>query len=188
MHAAAERPVRTLTLSMLLALVSIPASVRGQKEPVPDVSLHVAALQGNLEAVRRGIAAGNDLNEKDAYGSTPLIVAATFGRTAVARALIDAGADLQVTNNDGSTPLHVAAFLCRVEIVEALLDAGADKSTRDNFGNTPLQSVSAPFEQVKPVYDRIAQMLGPLGLTLDYEYLEATRPRIAAMLRAQPER
>jgi hypothetical protein len=74
-----------------------------------------------------------------------------------------------------------------VEIVEALLDAGADKSTRDSFGNTPLQSVSAPFEQVKPVYDRIAQMLGPLGLTLDYEYLEATRPRIAAMLRAGPE-
>jgi len=188
MHAITNRTAGHLTLSMLLAAVLIPAPASAQDEPAPGVSLHVAALQGDVEAVRGGIAAGADLNEKDAYGSTPLMVAVTFGRTAVAQALIDAGADLLITNNDGGTPLHAAAFLCRVDIVEALLQAGADRNVRDNFGNTPLQSVSAPFEQVKPVYDRIAQSLAPLGLTLDYEYIEATRPRIAAMLRARPER
>ncbi len=187
MHGITNRIAGHLALSMLLVAVLLPAPASGQDEQAAGVSLHVAALQGDREAVRRGIAAGADLNEKDAYGSTPLMVAVTFGRTAVARALIGAGADLQITNNDGGTPLHAAAFLCRVEIVEALLQAGADKNVRDNFGNTPLQSVSAPFEQVKPVYDRIAQSLGPLGLTLDYEYIEAARPRVAAMLRARPE-
>jgi len=187
MYANTHRIAGHLTLSMLLVAVLTPAPVTGQDEPAPNVSLHMAVLQGDLEAVRRGIAAGADLNEKDAYGSTPLMVAVTFDRTAVARALIDAGADLGITNNDGGTPLHAAAFLCRVEIVQALLDAGADKYVRDNFGNTPLQSVSAPFDQVRGVYERIAQSLGPLGLTLDHEYLEATRPRVAAMLRPRPE-
>jgi ankyrin repeat protein len=84
----------------------------------------MAALQGNIEAIRQHIEAGSDLNDKDVYGSSPLIIAATFGKTEVARALIEAGADMNITNNDGATALHAAAFLCRTEIVKALLDNG----------------------------------------------------------------
>jgi CubicO group peptidase (beta-lactamase class C family) len=187
MHAPARRTLRTLTLSMFLAAVLTPARVSGQEEPALGVSLHAASLQGDLETVRRHIEAGSDLDAKDAYGSTSLMIAATFGRTAVARALIDAGADLHITNSDGATPLHVAAFLCRGEIVDALLDAGANRYARDNYGSTPLQSVSAPFERVEAVYDRIAQALAPLGLELDYDEIRAARPRIAALLRPRPE-
>jgi CubicO group peptidase (beta-lactamase class C family) len=187
MHRIADRIARAATIPILMVTALVPVPVRGQDVAPPGVSLHMASLQGNLEAVRRHIEAGSDLNQKDAFGSTPLMVAATFGRTEVARALIDAGADLHITNNDGGTPLHTAAFLCRVDIVEALLDAGANKYLRDNYGNTPLQSVSAPFQDVEGVYDRIAQALRPLGLELDYEYLRATRPRIAEMLRPRPE-
>jgi CubicO group peptidase (beta-lactamase class C family) len=162
--------------------------LRGQEEILtPAVSIHLAALQGNIEAVQQHIKAGSDLNEKDMWGSTPLIIAATFGKTEVARALIEAGADLNLTNNDGATALHAAAFLCRVEIVEALLDAGASKYMRNNFGNTALESVAAPFDSVKNIYDGFAQALGPLGLELDYEQIRTTRPKIAEMLRPRPE-
>jgi ankyrin repeat protein len=147
------------------------------------MSLHTAAVQGNVDAVRQHIEAGSDLDQKDGYGSTPLVVAATFGKTEVARALIEAGADLSLTNSEGATPLHVAAFLCRGEIVQALLDAGADKNARDKAGSTALDSVAGPFEQVKGIYDRIGQGLAPLGLRLDYEQIRTTRPQIAAMLR-----
>jgi len=143
----------------------------------------MAALQGNMEAVRQHIEAGTDLNQKDAWGSTPLIIAAVFGKTEVARALIEAGADLNLTNNDGATALHTAAFLCREEIVEALLEGGANKYLRDNFGNTAAESVAGPFDDVKPVYDQLAQGLAPLGLQLDYEQLKTTRPQIAELLR-----
>jgi CubicO group peptidase (beta-lactamase class C family) len=179
--------MKTATTALLAVALLAPLPVRGQDTPTPSINLHVAALQGNLAAVRQHIEAGSDLNEKDAWGSTPLIVAATFGNTEVAKALIEAGVDLNITNNDGGTALHAAAFLCRTEIVQALLDSGADKNLRDNFGNTPLESVSAPFDEVKGIYDAFGQALAPLGLQLDYERIRVTRPKIAEMLRSQPE-
>jgi len=100
----------------------------------------------------------------------------------VARALINAGADLDHQNYQGSTALISAAFFCRTEIVEALLDNGADKTLRNNYGHTALESISAPFEKVRGVYDQVGKDLGPLGLKLDYDYIEKTRPRIAEML------
>lgn len=150
----------------------------------PGAGLHEAAVTGNLAAVRRHIAAGSDLNAPDPTGgSTPLIIAATFGRTDVARALIDAGADVNRRNSEGSTALLSAALFCRTEIVEALLAAGADRTIANAGGSTPLQVVTAPFEVMKGVYDYLGTVLGPLGLVLDYERIQATRPRIAAMLR-----
>lgn len=148
----------------------------------PSETLHMAVLRRDMAATRQQIESGADLNQKDQYGSTPLIIAATFGNVEAARALIDAGADLEVTNNDGSTPLHIAAFLCRTEIVQALLQKGANKDARNNAGRTPKDSVSAPFEDVKPIYDKLGADLGPLGLVLDYERIKATRPRVLTML------
>jgi hypothetical protein len=137
-----------------------------------------------VDAIRRHIAAGTDLNAPDASGgSTPLIIAATFGRTAVARALIDAGADVNRRNNDGATALLTAALFCRTQIVEALLTAGADRTIRNNSGSTALDVVTVPFDRIKGIYDYLGTVLGPYGLELDYEQIEATRPRIAEMLR-----
>lgn len=161
----------TLVLAILTAL-----PLCGQEIPSPGMSLHLAALQGNVDAVRRHIEAGSDLNEKDAWGSTPLIIAATFGRTDVAKTLIEAGADLNIKNNDGATALQAAAFRCRTEIVKALLDEGANKYLRDNFGNTTAESVADPFEAAKGIYEGFAQALGPLGLKLDYERRDAAPP------------
>jgi len=158
-----------------------------QPSKLPGVSFHLAALIGSVEAIRQHIETGSDLNEKDAYGSTPLIIAATFGKTEVAKVLIEAGADLNITNNDGGTALHTAAFFCRTEIVEALLDNGADKHLRDNAGNTPFLSVVAPFDDARGIYDMIGQALGPLGLELDYEQIRRTRPQIAEILRLRTE-
>jgi len=151
----------------------------------PSVSLHEAAFQGNLEAIQQHIEAGSDLNEKDPVsGASPLIIAAVFGQIEVVRALIKAGADVNSRNNEGSTPLHTAAFFCRTEIVEALLDNGADKNARNNAGRTALESVAAPFDDVKDIYEYFRAMIfEPLGLELDYERIKMTRPKIAEMLR-----
>ncbi len=149
----------------------------------PSVSLQLAALQGNVEAVKQHINAGSDLNIIDEYGSTPLIIAITFGKTAAAKTLIEAGADLTIANKDGSTPLHLAAFFCRTEIVKALLEKGADKKAKNNFGSTPLQSIMVPFDAVKPVYDGISASLKTFGLVLDYERIKTTRPKIAELLK-----
>lgn len=156
------------------------------QEPVkaPSMDIHSATLLGDLDVIKQHIAAGSDLDEQEpAVGSTPLISAAVFGKTEIARALVEAGADVNFKNNEGSTALHSAAFLCRLEIVEMLLENGADKELLNNYGSTALQSVLAPFEDVKPFYDQMSKDLGPLGFKLDYAYVEATRPKIADMLK-----
>ncbi len=149
----------------------------------PKMDIISAAFMGDLKAVRQHIQAGSDLNVKDEYGSSPLAIATTFGKTEVALALIEGGADINATSSDGSSPLHTASFFCRTEIVKALIEKGADKSIRNNYGSTALESASVPFEHMKTIYDQISKDLGPLGLKLDYEYLEKTRPVIAEMLK-----
>ncbi|KAA3661660.1 MAG: hypothetical protein DWQ10_04070 [Calditrichaeota bacterium] len=185
-----EMKTALITFILVLAFVVIGCDSNKEadvtKQP-PQVSIHLAALQGNVVAIQQHINAGTDLNGKDLYGSTPLIIAATFGQPKVAKALIDAGADLSVTNNDGSTPLHIASFLCREKIVKMLLEHGADTNVKNSFGSTPLNGVEGEFADVKGVYDSLAKGLKPLGLILDYERIEATRPKIAEMLRESVE-
>lgn len=153
----------------------------------PNVSIHLAALVGNLEAIMKHIKAGSDLNEKDAYGSTPLVIATTFGKTKVAKALIEAGADMRIKNKEGSTPLHIGAFFGRAEIVKALLDKRANRYMRNNAGATAYDIVAAHFDDDKGIYDQIGAALAPLGLKLDHERIQGIRPKIAEMLQSRPE-
>lgn len=156
-------------------------AVSGTK--APEVDIHTAAITENLAALKQHIAAGSNLNERDAFGgSSPLISAVVFGKTKAAKILIDAGADINFQNNDGSTPLITAAYFCRTEIVKMLLEKGADKSITNKYGATAYQSVSFPFADAKSGYDMMGQMLKPMGLVLDFAYIEKTRPEIAAML------
>lgn len=149
----------------------------------PDIDIHTAIVTENLEALKQHIAAGSNLNEKDPYGgSSPLISASVFGKTEAAKLLIEAGADLNFQNNDGSTALHTAAFFCRPEIVKMLIDKGVDKTIKNKFGATAYESVATPFNDVKSTYDMMGKMLAPMGLVLDYPYIEKTRPEIAAVL------
>jgi len=181
--------MKTLNQSLLgvviLTLAACGPRTAQQKETIkpPAVDIHTATVLGDLKSIQQHIRAGSDMNEKEpVMGSTPLISAAVFGKPDIARALIEAGADLDIQNSEGSTALHTAAFLCRKNIVEMLLEHGADKTLQNIYGSTPLQSVSGPFPEVKWIYDEFRKNLGPMGFTLDDDYLESTRPVIVKML------
>jgi CubicO group peptidase (beta-lactamase class C family) len=188
--------VRTAALSLfsVVLLACVACAEQGssledgsQTRARPDVGLHLAVLQGDEDTIRQHIEAGSDINEKDAYGSTPLVVAATFGRTAAAEMLLEALADPEIPNNDGSAPLHVAAFLGHTEIVKALLDAGADPHSRNMSGSTAYDIVTAPLDADRGIYDQLAAVLAPFGFESDYHRVEASRPAIAEMLRPTAE-
>ncbi len=150
----------------------------------PELDIHSAVITDNMEAVKQHIASGSDLNVPDPFGgSSPLISAAVFGKTEMAKVLIDAGVDLNFQNNDGSTALHTAAFFCRPEIVQMLLEKKVDKTIKNTFGATAYDNVAGSFSDIKASYDMMGKVLGPMGLTLDYTYIEKTRPEIAAMLK-----
>ena len=87
----------------------------------PEISIHKAAYQGNIDAVRQHIAAGTDVNTQDDSGWTPLHWAASKVHNKVAKLLIEEGADVNVVNKDGLAPLDYAEN----QIFGVLIDNGA---------------------------------------------------------------
>jgi hypothetical protein len=171
----------------ILTMVSCGSSTKDSEKvavKAPDTDIHTATFLGDLKSVQQHIEAGSDLDVIEPnMGSTALISASVFGKTDIARALIEAGADLNIQNKEGSSALHSATFLCRTEIVEMLLAHHADKTLKNIYGFTALDGVSGTWGKIKPIYDEFAKAMGPLGLKLDFEQLEETRPVIADMLR-----
>lgn len=154
------------------------------RKATPKIDIHTAVLKNDIKTIKEHIAAKTDLNVKESFGgSTPLISAALFGRTEIAKLLINAGANLNIQNNDGSTALITAAFFCRPEIVKMLLAKKANKTIKNNFNQTAYETVLAPFKEIKPVYEALGNALSPMGLRLDFAYLEKTRPVIAKLLK-----
>ena len=180
---------RLITCLLLAAMIGC-GNQETESDPVkpapPLVDIFTAAGEGNLEAVKQHIAAGTDLNQRatDDQKSTPLIIAITFGQVATAKALIAGKADLDLQNKDGNTALSIAAFLGYGDIVQPLLKAGADRNIKNKDGATALDIVQAPWNDIKPIYDLINSVLfQPLGIPMDYERIQAARPKIAEMLR-----
>jgi hypothetical protein len=103
--------------------------------------LHAAARDGDLEALRGGLAAGVDPSARHLGWSgipTPLIAASFAGHAEVVDALIAGGAALDACNIQGRTALHLAADQDHAGVVAALLAAGAEPDLQDFHGHSAL--------------------------------------------------
>jgi ankyrin repeat protein len=100
--------------------------------------LHVAALEGSVDAAKALIERGADVNAQDGDGMAPLHLALEFGQCDMALFLLQHSADVNVHDRGGRTPLHLAAKAGCVEAAKLLLGHGADVNVRDGDGNTLL--------------------------------------------------
>ena len=75
----------------------------------PSVDIHEAARTGNIEAVKRHLAAGTDVNAKMEGEVTSLHFSADIGHKEIAKLLIAKGADVNAKDFLGMTPLDMAA-------------------------------------------------------------------------------
>jgi ankyrin repeat protein len=73
------------------------------------VNILTAAENGNMEAVDKAISRGDDVNERDNNGNTPLILAAKHGDFAIVKELVMRGANLKIKNNDSYDALLALA-------------------------------------------------------------------------------
>jgi len=106
---------------------------------VPNMSIHKAALTGNIEIVKTHLEVGTDVNAKDDFGVTPLFKAAGSGNKEVVELLIASGADANAKHDEsGMTPLHTATMDYHPEIIELLIAKGAIVNTKNVDGETPL--------------------------------------------------
>ena len=96
-----------------------------------SISLIDAIKKRELPAVQSLLAAGVDVNIKDANDKTPLYIATEADDDGIVNALLAAGADVNV-DVKGKTPLWMASRLGTLKIVQSLIMAGADvnKSVR----------------------------------------------------------
>ncbi|MFK7957269.1 MAG: ankyrin repeat domain-containing protein [Lysobacterales bacterium] len=130
-----------------------------EKAPSPPApgQLVKAANEGNLGRVKRLIAQGHNLNERDSALCSPLLRASGAGHPNVVGALLAAGADGNLAAANGTTALGAAVLGDHREVVRLLVDRGVDVNQRQQFGVTPLMLAAARW---KP---RMIKLLLSLG-------------------------
>lgn len=140
--------VRLLAALCWCFATSISALAANATHEEPRMSpLMDAAYRGDLAAVKRLVAQGINVNEKNAYGATALMMAAggtpitsqTYdGSTEVLAYLIDHGAEVNVLGGNDTTALRFAVMHHNTDSVKLLLDHGADVNAGRGSGRTAL--------------------------------------------------
>ncbi|MDC0065953.1 ankyrin repeat domain-containing protein [Verrucomicrobia bacterium] len=103
------------------------------------MSLHRAAEEGDIEAVKKHLAAGANKNVRAGkWRDTPLHRAAFWGYTEIVELLINNEVDVNAKDKYGCTPLHDAAEYSHLEIAEMLINRAPDMNALDINGDTPL--------------------------------------------------
>ena len=121
-----------------IALICTSARVIGA---APDTRLIDAARRVDVDAVRRLIEQGADVNLPQADGATALHWAAHRNDLAIADLLIRAGARMDAADEGGITPLGLACLNASPAMVERLLKAGANPNTgRESAVLSPARS------------------------------------------------
>ena len=129
---------------------------------VPDIDIHDAAYDGNIEAVKQHLAAGTDVDKKGStLGSTALHQAARKGHKEIANLLINKGADVNAVTDNGVTPLHTSAGSGHKEISELLIAKGANVNAKIALG--PKQGLTALDAAIERNHPKIADLLRKHG-------------------------
>ena len=107
----------------------------------PDISIHDAAIDGDIEAVKQHLADGVDVNSKSDVGRTPLDVAIAFKQSLITDLL---------RKHDGKTRDELKAAesiwnaieVGSIEATKQHIAKGADVNAGDDDGWTPLHEAA----------------------------------------------
>lgn len=97
-----------------------------------------AAADGDYKKTESLLRKGNDPNQQDSYGYTPLHYCCRQGQARVVELLLRHGARPDLQTKGGATPLHRASHQGHLECVKLLLHKGADCTIVDSDGKTAL--------------------------------------------------
>ena len=117
----------------LLASRTVNVDARNAQDESP---LMIAAIKGNVDAVKALIAREADVNKT---GWAPLHYAASAGspqHAVIISLLLENHAYIDAASPNGTTPLMMAAHYGSIEAVQLLLEEGADPTLKNQLGLT----------------------------------------------------
>jgi ankyrin repeat protein len=124
-----------------------------------DPAWQQAVTRGDLDAVRRLIRSGANINARNRHGQTALMVAAHRGDRAMVEELVVSGADLDVTAKYKLSALMLAVVAGHTAVACVLARAGA---------NLGIRGTGAPGFTGKTAYDlAVARSLEEVYADLD---------------------
>jgi len=117
--------------------------------------LQNAIAHGDVDALKRAVAKGGNVNAEDEYGRSMLNRAIMYGRSnrmlmftnpearfptihSMLEVLLDAGAKVNVEDSYNDLPLCLAIRCADINAVKLLIEKGAEVNKWDGRGNTPL--------------------------------------------------
>ena len=109
-----------------------------------DHALHIAARNGDIQAVQLLVDCGADVNALNGCGQTPLHTAAGGEKDCpeLCSILLKHNAKIDAVDKDGNQPLHVACEAALTSTVQHLLDCNADVLATNNFYQTALHKAA----------------------------------------------
>lgn len=136
---------------LIAAALGEPASSLFSADPEPGDLVYLCRGDrgGDPDEVRRLLARGADVHERNDRGQTPLHNAARGGLVPAMKVLLAHGADPNARDGRGQTPLHavIRAKVRRRERLQAamvlLLDAGGDPRLADEGGSEVIELMRA---------------------------------------------
>ena len=153
---------RWILAAALAALVAVLPGTSVAAEQSPKRSRVVEAKRSRVvEAGLQARLGKENVNRRNADGSTPLQWAVDEGNLAEVKRLLHAGADVSLANDYGATPMSLAAEVGDPDMIGLLLEAGANADSPNPEGQTALMAV-ARTGNVKA-----AQLLVDAGATVD---------------------
>lgn len=118
------RQIVLLVTSLLFCLSGFAQTPPSETEIASYSGLHLAAHEGSLDTIRRLIADGADVDQRDGSGRTPAHVAAFASNDAVLTALAKGGADMNALENRVYDVLTIAAVANDPEMVSLAIELG----------------------------------------------------------------
>ena len=127
------------------------------------LGVHLASQSGDVAALNKLVADGEDPNLPDCRGNTPLKYAAAEAQILTVNRLLELDVDINFADNRGFTPLHCAAahgFLeDSLEVVRALLLQGA----RADVISTKMSYTVLHEARSVPILDLLLQQGAPIA-------------------------
>jgi ankyrin repeat protein len=108
---------------------------------INEGDLYMACDNQNIDAVRRLIDGGADINKIIGNDETPLIIACRHENIELITLLLESGANVNQATEKNS-PLHIASMYESIEIIHILFESGADPNVEISNGFTPLHTAA----------------------------------------------